>query len=182
MMAVRVRPVRLVVTALLLAPVVGCAVVGSAFNPDLVNQLGLGGLMQASQGTVVVAFVNDTQFDAAFYAYESKSTVDLTQDSRNFFAVVGAGQVGNEVLSCPVGLISPGMLAADFTPDPVAASVLVATDTAVTTTDVSYQGPPVESGVAYACGDVVEIRLVPVSGGTAQQTNFAITVRVIKSQ
>ncbi len=182
------RSWRWVILGLMLVPIGGCGVIVDVLNPGLLVDLGLDPATIIPQpGTVIVAFHNTTPYTATFFAYESVDTVDLSQSSHNFSTVVGADEVKNEVLECPVGQIAPGSLAADFTPDTLAAAVRVVTADQQTQTvelvDVEYAGDPLVSGIAFTCGDLVELRLVVATtaadnqGGTQQQ--FRMVVQVI---
>jgi len=163
---------------LVVLPLGGCGIITDVFDAGLAAQFGLDpATLRPPQGTIIVAFRNATNVPVTFHAWRSADTADLTRDSRNFSVEVQAGEVGNEVLDCPVGIISPGSLSATYTPDSVGATI---TSTAA---DVPYAGPPLVSGQAFSCGDVVEIRISPGTGGgedTAAQ--YVISVRVIPGQ
>lgn len=164
----------------LLVALAGCGVVADLINPDFVTGFGLdAGVVRPSQGIILVAFNNQTRSEAALLAFMSRNANDLTRDSRNILVVVEPRQVRNEVLDCPVGVISPGSLGADFSISSAAALV--------GGTEVTYDGPPVVSGVAFRCGDVVEIRLEEVTGaGTGGEgeanVDYRVTLRVIPGQ
>jgi hypothetical protein len=155
-------------------PAGGCAVVGDLLDPGLAVALGLDpATIKPQQGVVIVAFDNTTRYPAQFFAFESLRADDLTQSSRNFSAEVPAGQVQNEVLDCPVGLIIPGSMGDNFAYDSTAVIV-----TGPDFAEIKpYNGPPLLSGSSYSCGDLVEIRLSPPPGGGEQ--GFVVTVRVI---
>jgi hypothetical protein len=155
-----------------------CGLVSDALAPGLAQQIGLDpASIKPQQGTVMVAFNNTTRYPATFFAYLSVDATDLTRSSRNFSADIAAGKVGNEVLDCPVGLISPGALDSAFSPSGVAASVAGVAGSTTALAEVAYTGNPVISGSSFSCGDVIEIRLA--AGGTTESPTFAITVRVI---
>ena len=164
---------------LLALPSGGCAILADALDPNLAVMLGLDpATISPQRGTIIVAFDNTTRFAAEFFAFESvePEPADYVVDSRNFSVQVPAGQVRNEVLSCPVGAISPGSLDASFAPQTLA--VQVTTDTEVT--DVEYTGQALQAGTAYSCGDVIEIRLVATGTATAQ--TYSISVRIIPGE
>jgi len=184
----KTRLVRGLMLGMMLAPVASCGIPADLLNPGFLVGLGLDpATVIPQQGSVIVAFKNSTTHTATFYAFESVSAIKLGQSSRNFSVDVGPSEVKNEVLDCPVGLISPGELAADFTPDTRAAVVHVVTTAQQTQTqnevDVAYTGDPLTSGSAYTCGDVIEIELSAAAGGTngqtANQQQFVLTVQVI---
>jgi len=178
MSVARSRPLRWAL-CLLVLPALGCVVGADLLSPVLAYTLGYDpASLTGQQGTVIVAFYNQTPYPAQFRAFESLDAADLTRDSRNFSAVVGAMDVANEVLSCPVGVVSPGTLGADFSlagADPIAAVVQAGDGTV----EVSYGGQPLLSGETYSCGDVVEIRLYSAGGGGETDAAYGVTVRVI---
>ncbi len=227
-MTVTGRSIRIAALGLLAAGLGGCGIVGDFFAPTLAASLGLDpSTINPSQGTVIVAFHNMTQSPATFLAFKATNASDFTTGSRNFSVQVQPGQVGNEVLDCPVGLITPGTFVVTGTTDTgtgtgtgtggtntgtgtttglnpgggsptvtgsfdFTAAVLTAAGTAgaATTTNGLYQGQPLVSGAAFACGDVIEIRLISAAATTQQaggqtgtggqaQTQYAIAVRVI---
>jgi hypothetical protein len=158
-------------------PLGGCVVAADLFNPDALLSLGLDpSLLQSPPGTIIVAFNNTTRNTAAMQAFASQSAVDPTINSRNFAVQVDAGETRNEVLSCPVGALAPGSLADDFSFEALAATVFEEDGT----TTVDYNGPVLEFGTSYLCGDVIEIRLTAVT--TGEETGYAIIVRVIRGQ
>ncbi len=183
MTVAKIRIGRWLMCGLAALPLSACAIPADLLNPDLLTGLGLDvATIIPPQGKIIVAFNNTTAFPAEFMAWESVDPVNFQRSSRNFTVVAQGHEVKNTVLDCPVGAISPGSLGATFTPDAMAAVVLV-TDAqgAATVVDVQYAGQPLTSGVAYTCGDVIEISLAETAQGTGtqQQQSFAITVRVI---
>ncbi len=158
----------------------GCPLVADLMAPGLPLVLGFDpASIVAPQGVVIVAFNNTTRYAAEFYAFEAADARDLTKGARNFSAEVPAGKQQNEVLECPVAIIAPGSLGADF--QRVTTAVLVGgTADAAVTAAVPYTGPMLQSGNAYNCGDVIEIRLS--STGTVESPTFSVSVRVIRGQ
>lgn len=164
---VRNRNVRYLAAALLCLPLGGCSIVLDIFDPGLFPT-------QGGQGVVIVAFNNMTRFSAQFLAFESKDSQDLTRGARNFTADVQAGEVSNEVLDCPVELLSPGSLDAGFTRATVSAVVM--TDSGQQ--EVSYTGPVLITP-DFRCGDLIEFRLISTGGGGDAAEEFRISVQVI---
>lgn len=172
------RMVCVLAGGVLLLALSACGLVSDALAPGLATQLGLDpASIKPQLGTVMVAFNNTTRYPATFFAYLSVDATDLTRSSRNFSADIAAGKVGNEVLDCPVGLISPGSLDSAFAPGGIAASVAGVAGSTAALAEVAYAGNPVISGSSFSCGDVIEIRLT--AGGTTEAPTFAVSVRVI---
>lgn len=166
--------VLLIMVAGLLLPS-GCAVGADILNPDLFSQFGLDlESVTGDSGVVIVAFNNTTNASVTFYAFAAPNRQDVS-GARNFSLQVDPLSVGNEVLDCPVAVIAPGTLQADFSTDGVAA--LIQTEDAETT--VNYAGQPLLSGTAFTCGDVVEVRLVSTTAGTGDNVEYSILVRRI---
>ena len=178
MRSMRKRRLAVLVGGLALLAAGGCGVFTDALAPGLAQEVGLDpASINPQQGTVIVAFNNTTRYPATFFAYEGADAANLARSSRNFSADVAAGKVGNEVLDCPVGIISPGSLTSTFTVDTLAATVAAVAGTTGTLTSVAYTYNAVISGSSFSCGDVIEIRLS--AGGTTEAPVFAVTVRVI---
>jgi hypothetical protein len=157
---------------LLALPIGGCGLPLDLLNPNLASSLGFDvSTIQSGQGTVIVAFQNATRYPVTFFAFESQDTTDLSIDSRNFSLEVANGEVGNEVLSCPLGLISPGSLNASFQISEVAAEVQAEAGAV----QVAYGGAPLQINSAFSCGDVIEMRVSP----SGDATTFVLTVRVV---
>jgi hypothetical protein len=166
-------------------PLAGCTVVADFFAPGLISSLGFDPeTLSPSQGTVIVSFRNLTQSSAVFFAYKQTDASDPNTGAKTFSADVRAGQIGNEVLDCPIGLVSPGQLgaAADggaAAGGPAAVVMTVDAQGAVTVVEVTYTGPPLLAGEAFNCGDVIEMRLQATPAGTGQGQQYVVTVRVI---
>lgn len=170
----RVRLLAAVTCGLGLLASLGCVVAADALNPGFFAALGFDpNTIFPSSGTVIVAFTNTTSLPATFYAYESADAQDLSIDSRNFSVGVESGETRNEVLACPVGVLSPGSLGADFSVDSLAAEVQE-TGGVVT---VTYEQAPLIAGADFRCGDVVDIQLY-ATGGTGEGA-YEISVRLI---
>lgn len=158
-------------------PLGGCGMVADIFAPGLAQEFGLDpASVKPLQGVVLVAFNNTTRSPATFYAFEAASAQDFSQSSGNFSVEVEAGEVRNEILDCPVAVISPGRLSNDFTPESIAASVGAGGSAAT----VNYTGPVLVSGSSFACGDLVEIRLSAAAAEEGEQ--YGVSVRVIKGR
>ena len=172
------RPARPTALAgLVLVAAGGCGLLVDFFDPDLAGRLGLDpATVKPQQGTVIVAFANSTRYPAAFNAYWSRDANNLAGYSRNFSVDVPSGNVRNEVLECPVGVVSPGSLDSTFTPSALAVVVQAAGEAE----EVQYAGPPLISGDGFFCGDVIEIRLSAI--GTGDTATYAVSVRVIRGR
>ncbi len=146
------------VTAMLLLPLSACVLLGDIFNPDFISAIGIDpGTILPQSGTIAVVFSNETSSPAVFQAFEQSDAQDPTLGARNFGVEVPAGEKRNEILSCPVGLISFGQIDASYSVTTVAANVLT---NAGGTTQIDYTGAALESGSEYTCGDVINARLV----------------------
>ena len=146
-----------VAVGLLSAACSGCLIASDLVSPGFISALGLDpGVFFPSHGVVVVSFTNNATAPATFYAYQSVDATDLTRQSRNFSVTVDPGETRNEVLICPVGLISLGTLDANFQPDDVGARV--------GGDDVTYTGAALVGGRDFDCGYLIAVRLIPVAG------------------
>lgn len=157
---------------LLLTPLAGCVMLADVVSPDFVQGLGLDpATLSRPTGVVMVAFVNNSNAPAQFYAYYTANLTDWSVDSRNFSLTVDAGGVGNEVIECPVAVVGPGMITdvTSFATNPLAVTVADA-DGEGNTTDISYTGPAPQAGTSFECGDVIEITL---------RADLVVTVRVV---
>jgi len=163
---------------LLLASAGGCAVIADLFDAGLAAEFGIDpATIKPQQGTILVAFVNNTRFTATFYGYKTSSATDLSSGAKNFSAEVAPGEVQNEVLECPIGVVSPGSLGTDFSIDATAATLSDVAGGEAAAAVVAYAGTPLVSGSAFSCGDVIEVRLTQVTVG--DQVEFLLSVRVI---
>jgi len=169
-----------VIVGLLWLPISGCAIATDVINPDFLVGLGIDpATVIRRQGVVLVAFVNQTSWPADFYAFSMANTADPRRGSRNFSTSVAAQKVRNEVVECPVEIISPGALTADYSVNFAVAAIVHEESTDAT---VAYTGVPLRLGESFQCGDVVEISLVRVSGTSADaQQEYVITVRRVPS-
>jgi len=178
---VKRRALKWLMGGLLVGAVCGCTMIVDAFAPGLATNLGLDpATIKPTQGVVLVSFNNTTRFPTEFFAYEMGAQ-DSPNTWRSFSAEVAGGEVQNEVLDCPVEVISPGSVGADLSIDTTAAvgggTATTGTGTETVTFTVAYEGPPLVSGRTFTCGDVIEIRLSQT--GTADQADFVVSVRVI---
>ncbi|MFH1746286.1 MAG: hypothetical protein ABIG44_04505 [Planctomycetota bacterium] len=152
----------------------GCVIAADALNPAFFSGLGFDpNTIFPPSGTIIVTFTNNTNAPATFYAFESADAVDLVADSRNFSVEVQPGETRNEVLTCPVGMFSPGILGADLSIDNTAADVQ-ATGGAGTAT---YDGVPLVEDTDFSCGDVIDVQLYIV--GAVDSGAYLVTVRLI---
>lgn len=176
MAAVRTCLMRWLVLGFVLAPLSGCLLAADVVNPAAWAAIGIDPATVARPpGVILVAFNNTTRYDATFFAYSMADRLDPTKGARSFAAVAEAGQTANEVLECPVGVISAGTLQADFSVDTLAATVETGEEQGQV--QVAYAGPALELGTAFACGDVIEIRLIEQRVGETSQ--YFISLRVI---
>ena len=154
----------------------GCAIAADVFSPAIFASFGLDpASISGGGGTVIVSFTNNTTFPATFLAFESEDASNLATDSRNFSVEVEAGETRNEVLTCPVEVISPGSLDASFAIDALAANVT--TDGGTETAE--YGGAALIEGLDYSCGALIDIQLFPPTGALAA---YQLTVRVVPGQ
>lgn len=160
----------------LLVPTGGCVFVTDFINPDAFAALGFDpATIIPPQGRTLVSFTNGTQYEAAFSVVVSPdSSLPLTQ------ATVGSANVlpgGTRTFpfDCPdANYVSPGGLNDDFSLN-TAAIAVIAGDGEV---ELAYAGAVLEAGRDYACGDVIEVRLLQVGDGITAD-DFAIQVRVL---
>jgi hypothetical protein len=161
-----------------LTPLTGCLLAADVVNPAAWAAFGIDPATVAQpSGVILVAFNNTTRYNATFYAISLTDLDDILKGSRSFSAEIEAGETGNEVLECPVGAVSPGILYPDFSFSEVGATVDAGEAGLV---DIPYVGPLLELGTAYSCGDVIEIRLTEQRSGEAQ--TFVVSLRVIPGQ
>jgi hypothetical protein len=161
----------------------GCVLAADMINPAFLFSVGVDPVLVLPQsGTVIVTFRNESGAPAIFHAYEVKNAQNPAAGARNFAVEVPQGQVRNEVLFCPVGVISLGMVGADgATADATGAEVFGAADAAGAA--VEYAGAPLRSGVEYSCGDVISIRLVRGGGtGTDAAAAYSFVVEIVRGR
>lgn len=157
------RALALAGCGLLLLPALGCTFAADLINPDFLRQVGFDpATIVPPAGKVVVAFVNDTTQTATMYAYWSEYVDRIT--GWELTAIVPPGEVMSEAVDCPVAMIGPGQVNADFSVNSDAASV----GDAGQQTAVAYAGTALISGVDFVCGDLIEIRLIQTGGDTGQ--------------
>jgi hypothetical protein len=160
--------------SVVVAPLLGCAVPYDAVNPDLITSFGLDPARILPQtGKIVVLFENATDSPALFFAFEGVDAQDLSQDSRNFSVEVAAQDDRNEVLDCPIEIVTPGIINPDFSVDLTGAIVATANGNV----SVMYTGAPLISPPDFSCGDLIVIRLEPLATGEGDQ-QYLITVEV----
>jgi hypothetical protein len=138
----------------LLLPGLGCAIAADVFNPDL-----LPGVLAPSDGVILVALNNDTDFPAQFAFAVANNPTDAPPVET---VPVNAGEVSNRVYDCPINLIQPIGVA------------ILAGDAGIA---IEYTAEPLfEEDID--CGDVIEIRIIQ-SGNGAAEGDFGLRVRVI---
>ena len=150
----------------ILLPLLGCALVTDMLNPDFLFALGFDpATIIRSQGRIVIAFDNATQFTV------SECFVSIADDpnapDEDFQTVtardIPANETRTRVLDCPVRVILPG-------------SATILQDTTETTAE--YAGSLMNLGDDYLCGDVIEVQIVQ-AGDDAASATFTIMVRVL---
>ena len=162
----------LVAGIVLLVPLPGCIVAADLFDPSFISSLGIDPITVFPRtGTVIITFSNDTSSTARFRAYEIGDAANPEGNARNFSVDVPAGEVRNEVLDCPVDVISLGTLDASYAATANAATVYATADT-----EVTYGGSEMQSGSEYECGDVISVRLTQQG---QESTTFAVSVEII---
>ena len=160
----KLRALALGTCGLLLLPALGCTFAADLINPDFLRQVGFDpATIVPPAGKVVVTFVNDTTQTATMYAYWSENVDRIT--GWELTAIVPPGEIMSEAVDCPVAMIGPGQVNADFSVNSNAATVVGDTGGQ---TQVAYAGTALISGVDFVCGDLIEIRLIETSGDTGQ--------------
>jgi len=168
----------------LLVPLSGCMIAADLINPDFWGQIGIdSALISQPEGTIIVVFNNQTSTTAYFQAFVLPDATDVTRNSRNLAAQVNGGDLRNEVIDCPIELIAPGSLASDYSINTVGATLTVVDDQqTATTVQVEYDTAlALQEGVAFQCGDVIEIRLSQ-TGAAEAEDQFLLTMSVIPGQ
>ncbi len=165
------RPLSVALLGAAVFPLAGCAFVSDVFSSDLFGALGLDvNRFQPAPGTIIVNFHNQVGVPVVFLAYESADSQDLTQDTRNFSVSVNPGETTNEVISCPVGLVSLGTVDADFAVDATGAIV-------IPDDQVAYAGAPLILNRDFQCGDVIDVTILPDLG---TDNGFTFQIRVFR--
>lgn len=151
----------------------GCGFLGDALNPAFLAGIGVDpGTVIPPRGTVIVLFKNETDFAALFHAFEAADALDWTREARNFAVEVPASDSRNEVLSCPVGVFSPGVLSEAFAFEGGTAAE-VFTDQDVVAIPYAW---PLLNPRDFRCGAVIEVTLTQVATPDAP---YSLAVRVI---
>ena len=143
----KLRVLALGTCGLLLLPVLGCVFAADLINPDFLRQVGFDpATIVPPAGKVIVAFTNDTDQSATFYAYVAEEVLgDQVTSGSNLTAVVPSGTTGSKAVDCPFELLAPGRLGGGLAVDSTAAVVGDAGGQAV----VAYAGTPLVMGVSY---------------------------------
>jgi hypothetical protein len=150
----------------LLVPLVGCVFAADLVNPGILSAFGFDPeSIIPSQGSVVIAFNNTTQYAVdSMYASIGESVSTAAED---FELVSATDLVASETralaFDCPVGVVAPG-----------GAFVVVAG----TVEEVTYGGSLMVAGDDFSCGDVIQMSLVQV-GGDDTDVAFAFQVQVL---
>jgi hypothetical protein len=167
--------------AMLALVVPGCTLGVDVLNPNALAFLGIDpAFVTPPPARVIVAFNNDTDFQASFFVAVSDDTRDPTSNAQGIPGVLDAGDAIANVLECPVGVITPGAPSADFSTDTVATQVSVVGADGTELVDVTYTGSPLVFGRDFRCGDVIEVRLVQTEAvDDTQQADFQLRLTVI---
>lgn len=154
----------LVVCLPLLVPLSGCVVAADLVNADLLSGLGFDpATVVPSEGRLLIAFRNLTQYPASFVAVVSDDTRDPTSNAVTVAAYdVAANDTRIMVVDCPVGIVTPG-----------GAAVLV--DGSLV--DVAYNGTALTAGTDFLCGYVIEIQVSQTGAGG--EAAFEVQIRVL---
>ena len=169
-----VRLLATVILAGVLSCSLSCTIAADALNPSFFSALGIDpGTIFPSAGTIIVSFENRTTSPATFYAFEAAGPLSSEPEARNFSVVADAGGTRNEVLDCPVSVISLGVLDAAYASDGIGA-VVISDGGEV---EVTYAGSDLVSGQEFTCGDVVDVILTEQGGTDNEQ--YLLSVRVI---
>jgi len=160
---------------LALGSVLGCALGSDLLNAEALVWLGLDpGTIIPARGSVLIAFTNDTPNPVEFHAYTASDAADLSKGARNYFVEAPPGQTLNEVIDCPIGLVSLGTVGEDLMVDRTGAIVRPAAEAAVA---VAYTGAELPYGSGLSCGDVVAVR---IRGSGTEGDPYTISVRVLR--
>lgn len=152
-------------------PMFGCAIAGDVFNSDLLGVFGLDpATVIPDPGRVVIAYHNATTGVASFSSAVSDDTLDPTSNAKSIISSnLLAGETRAMVVDCPVGVITPGAPATDFSTGTTAAFVVTEAGELV---EVAYNGFPLVSGNDFGCGDVIQVRVVESAGEYALQVSI----------
>jgi hypothetical protein len=163
----------------LLGAVLGCAFAADLLNSDMLIQLGFDpATIVPESGKAIVAFTNNAGEQATCYVSVSSDPSDAMADVRSVPIEADVGQTASVVFDCPIGVVTPGAPGTESSSGGTTA--VIVTDAAGTVTEVAYAGAPLVSGVDFLCGDVIEIRVISLGGGTADQAqaNYVLRVQV----
>lgn len=147
----------------------GCVVAADLINPSTLQLLGFNvDTIRPRPGNIIVVFENNTDQPAIFAAYRQSDPADVAT-AFSFVVAADPMDTANEVVACPVGLVSLGAPAA-MGGDTVGAQIGGAA--------VNYTGDPLQQNVDFVCGDVIVFTAVAVATGDMNQA-FTLTARVI---
>ena len=162
------RLLSVVVCTAVVVPIIGCAVAADLVNPAFLSALGLDPeAVLPSSGTVVVAFVNDSQLTARFFAY-SLAEPGLLSSARNLVVDVEPGGSRFMVLDCPVGAFAPGTVSGNTVNTN---AITVPPEGGTDVFQFAWDGDSLIGGVDFQCGDVIQ-----VAYSLEQGLGFIITV------
>ena len=153
----------------LLSPLMGCAMAIDLVSPDFIATLGLDpATVIPSQGRIVIAFKNSTQFTIAecFVSIAVDNSTSAEDYIRISARDIAANETRTMLADCPVGIILPG-------------SAVVQQDAGGPA--VEYGGGAIMCGYDYLCGDVIQVEVVQ-SGDDTATAAFSIEVKVIPGQ
>lgn len=152
----------------------GCILAADLVNTNVLAALGFDpNSVRQPTGNVIVTFTNNTDTVAVFQFYQADDPNDLSLGVRTAAVAVdpgGTATATNEVVSCPTGAVSLGI---------VTPGTFQVNDTGalVNNTAVPYAAGALVEGRDYRCGDLVSFSISPAGG--QQQAAFVISAQVI---
>ena len=155
----------------------GCAIATDLINPAALSALGLDpATIIPPEGRALVTFNNMSSLSAIFVIAVSDNPGDPTSNAQTIFSeILQPNQAQTASLDCPVGVLTPGTPAADFSTGTTAVFVAAGDDGV----EVTYNGAPLIFGTDFVCGDLVEMRLVQTGNDATMADSFQILMRVI---
>lgn len=157
----------------------GCVFLADLVNRDVLLQLGVDpDTVLRPSGTTIVVFDNQTSSSVQFQFYQTADPTDLTISTRTLAIAVDPQSNTNEVLRCPTGGVSLGIVGANFAVTNTGATITAAGAQGAGTA-VTYGGAILREGIDYGCGDVIQFTIAQAAQAGQQQGGFVITARVI---